>query len=90
MGSQGISLPSVSTGSTTDPGKGVGDGSTVAVAVGSGVFVGSGVKVAGREVNVGGMGVEAGAHPLIATISKADTRTSSVEVFMVLSFFDLE
>jgi len=79
----------VSTGITTDPGKGVGDGISVAVPVGSGVNVGG----IGEGVNVGGtgVGVEAGAHPLI---TKAVRRTNKInfdpiDFFMTLSPFDL-
>jgi hypothetical protein len=50
-GSQGLLFPRVSTGKTTDPGRGVGDGICVAVAVGSGVDVDNiGVFVGGIDV----------------------------------------
>ena len=80
-------FPSESTGITTDPGKGVGDGMVVAVAVGSGVNVGGtgdGVNVDGADV---GTGVEVGAHPLAKTVSKTNTRTNKVDFFMTLSPF---
>jgi len=69
-GSQGLFFPSVSTGKTTDPGKGVGDGICVAVAVGSGVNVG------GTGEDVGGTGVETGAHPLNKTVSKTNAKNT--------------
>ena len=71
-------FPSVSTGNTTAPGKGVGDGIKVAVAVGSGVNVGG----MGEGVNVGGTGIAAGAHPLAKTIGKTNTSMDSVDFFM--------
>jgi hypothetical protein len=81
IGNQGIFFPSVSTGKTTDPSKGVGDGIGVAVAVDSGVDVGGmgeGVNVGGmgEGVSVGGTGVEAGAHPLKKTVSDTNARNT--------------
>ena len=80
-------FPSVSTGNTTAPGKVVGDGIKVAVAVGLGVAVGSRVNVGGmgEGVKVGGTGVEAGAHPLARTIDNANMRMNKVDFFMALS-----
>jgi len=75
-GSQGMLFPRVSTGKTTNPGKGVGDGISVAVAVGSGVNVGGigeGVTVGGTDVETG---VEAGAHPLNRTIKTTNARNT--------------
>lgn len=76
VGNQGILLPKESNGITTDPGKGVGEGINVAVAVGSGVNVGGigdGVDVEGKDV---GTGVEAGAHPLNTTVSTTNTKNT--------------
>ena len=56
----------------TEPGKGVGEGITVAVAVGSGVNVGG----IGEGVNVGETGVEAGAHPLNKTVSTTNVKSA--------------
>jgi hypothetical protein len=83
LGNQGILLSNESNGITTDPGKGVGEGINVAVAVGSGVNVGG----MGDGVNVEGAGVEAGAHPLNKTIST--TNKKNIDFFMTLSPFDL-
>ena len=83
-------FPSVSTGNTTDPGKGVGDGIDVAVAVGSGVNVGGigeGVNVGGASV---GVGAGAGAHPLNKTISRTSARKfDRIDFFMTFSPYDL-
>jgi hypothetical protein len=68
-GNQGLLFPSVSTGRTTKPGNGVGDGIVVAVAVGSGVDVGGMGEGVDVGIDVDGTGVEAGAHPLNRTTS---------------------
>jgi hypothetical protein len=75
---------------------GVGSGVVVRVDVGVRVLVAVGVDVevgvggTGEGVNVGGTGVEAGAHPLDKTISRANARkTDPIDFFMTLSPFDL-
>jgi hypothetical protein len=76
-GNQGILFPSVFTGKTTDPGRGVGDGISVAVALGSIVNVGGiGEKVDVGNISVGEIGVEAGVHPFNKTVSKTNGRNT--------------
>lgn len=78
-------VPSVSAGKTTTPGKGVADGSAVAVDVGSGVNVGG----MGEAVRVGGTGVgdagmATGVHPLTKTVSRTSARNlESTNVYMM-------
>ena len=66
IGSQGIEFARVSSGRTTVPGKGVGDGMVVAVEVGTGVKVDvdAGVDVGGMTggAEVGVVGPEIGAQ----------------------------
>ena len=90
IGSQGLLPPSVSTGKTTNPGKGVADGISVGVEVGSAVNVG-GIEVGGIDEGVteGGTEIKAGAHPLAEIINKANTRMNNANFFMKLSPFDL-
>ena len=77
MGNQGILFPSESNGRTSIPGKGVGDGNSVGV--------GSGVNVAGT-----GVGVEAGAHPIIKTARIASVRkTPPLDFFMTILHFPI-
>ena len=63
----------------------------VSVAVGSGVNVGGlGEEVEVGGIGVGGLGVEAGAHPLNKTIRATNARnTDCIGFFMTLSPFDL-
>jgi hypothetical protein len=75
----------VSTGKTTDPGKGVGDGIAVAVTVGSGVNVGGtgdGVNVDGTVVATG---AGAGEHPLNKTINATNIiNTDRTNFFIIM------
>ena len=71
-------------------GEGSGDGVTVIV----GVEVMVGVKVMvgvedGSGVNVGGIGVVAGAHPIIVITRRTSANTDKENLFMTLSPFDL-
>jgi hypothetical protein len=61
-------------------GTGVGDGTGVSVAVGAGVDVGAIGE--GMEVEVGGTGVEAGAHPLIKVMSRISEWIGKADLFM--------
>jgi hypothetical protein len=85
-------------GKGVDAGVNVG-GMAVSVAEGSGVNVGGigedvvvggiGESVSVGGIGVGGLGVEAGAHPLNKTISTKNTRnTDCIGFFMTLSPFD--
>ena len=77
--------PRVSTGRTTDPGNGVGDGIVVAVevALGSGVNVGG----AGEGETVGGAAVGVEAHPFKNNASIANpTNTDRMGLFIPFPF----
>jgi hypothetical protein len=83
-GNQGIVFPSVSTGNTTVPGKAVGEGTRVSVAVGAGVNVG------GTWEAETGDGLATGAQPLPKATSRTSGRTSGfVNFFMTLPPVDL-
>ena len=82
-GNQGLLFPSVSTGRTTSPGKGVGEGIVVGVTVGSGVDVGGMGEGVGVGIDVAGTGVEAGAHPLNKTTSTTKARKAGRTDFLI-------
>ena len=70
--------------------KGVGEGIGIAVGVGLGVNVGGMGEDMGEDMDVGGIGVEEGAHPLNKIVSKTNARkTDPIDFFMTLSPFDL-
>jgi len=64
-------------------------GKGLVVGVGTGVFVGTAVSV-GKGADVGGVGIDAGAHPLTKTVIKANARNfDPIDFFMTFSPFDL-
>jgi len=71
----------VSTGNTTDPGKDVGLGTVVAVAVGSSVFVG-GIGV-DEGATVGGTEVEATPQPDAVISSASASKTNPMDFFTI-------
>ena len=78
IGSQGMLFPNVSNGIVTDPGKGVGEGISVAAVVG--IAVGASVSVGGTG---GGVEVGAGPHPLRKIRRVARAREIGAFVFFM-------
>ena len=74
----------------TAVGSKVGDGISVAVAIGSGVNVGgTGVNVGGTGVSIGGVGAEITAQLNEIVINTNTRKTAPIDFFMTLSPFDL-
>ena len=89
MGNQGALFLNESSGMVTDPGKGVGDGIIVAVAVAVG---GMGVNVGGmgEGVSVGGTGVDTTPQPDEAVSIASIRKTNPIEFFITFFSFSFD
>jgi len=89
IGSQGALFLNESSGMVTEPGKDVGDGITVAVAVAVG---GTGVNVGGmgEGVSVGGTGVDNTPQPNEAVSNASTRKTNPIEFFIIFFSFSFD